>query len=214
MRSTLLRRSLARLERRRRGRGMAVFLVVLVLTLVSAIGVFSMRSASLVDLATGFNRQNVQATLMAEYGARAAASYLGEHTGLSESSVAVSGCAPGLLALNPSASCLVLKTSLLSDLDTTSAPVAFSDGLAGLLSPSADPTQIQAEFVTEIVEPGMATISASPGFESADIKEITITSTARVYPTDSTSTGVCTSGSRGTLSQQSLRAHAVVVVTE
>jgi Tfp pilus assembly protein PilX len=214
MKSTLLLASLARLERRRRGSGMAVFLVVLVLTLVSAIGVFSMRSAGLVDLATGFNRQNVQATLLAEYGARAAASYLNEHTGLSESSVAVSGCSPALIALNPNASCLVLKTSLLSDLYSSSAPVAFNDGLTGLLGPVGDPTQIQAEFVTELVEPGMATISASPGFESADIKEITLTARARVYPTDATSTGVCTSGSRGTLSEQSLRAHAFVVVTE
>lgn len=214
MKSAPLLAALAHLQRRRRERGMAVFLVVLVLTLVSAIGVFSMRSASLIDLATGFNRQNVQATLLAEYGARAAASYLGEHTGLSESTVAVTGCAPALIALNPSASCLVLKTSLLSDLYTSSAPVAFNDGLTGLLGPSGDPTQIQAEFVTELVEPGMATVSASPGFESADVKEITLTSIARVYPTDSTSTGICTSGSRGTLSQQSLRAHAVVVVTE
>ena len=45
--------------------------------MVSAIGVFSMHSASLVDRATGFNRQNVQATAIVEFGMRGAATWLG-----------------------------------------------------------------------------------------------------------------------------------------
>ena len=58
-------------SRQRRGQGGAtVFLVVMVLTIIAAIGVFSMRSASLVDKATGYSRQSVQATAMAEYAAR------------------------------------------------------------------------------------------------------------------------------------------------
>jgi hypothetical protein len=108
MKSELLLRALARLERRRAEGGMAVFLVVLVLTMVSAIGVFAMRSASLVDLATGFNRQSVQSTLMAEYAARAAASYLGQNTNLTQETGSISGC-----TVASGGSCVVFKTHLL-----------------------------------------------------------------------------------------------------
>ena len=90
--------ALLRLRRHRNQRGMAVFLVVLVLTMVSAIGVFSMHSASLVDRATGFNRQNVQATAIVEFGMRGAATWLGPHKDMVQSKVRVSGCAPRLLA--------------------------------------------------------------------------------------------------------------------
>lgn len=195
---------------RQEQRGTAVFMVVMVITLVSAIGVFSMRSASLVDLASGFNRQNVQAAFMAEYAARAAATYLGDNEGLVESTDQVAGCAPELIASNPDAPCLVLKTSLLAETFADSAPIAFSDGLPGLLSLPGNPTSIQAEFVTELVEPGPANAMASPGFATGEFKQITLTSIARVYPTDAGLGGVCSPGARGAVSQQTVRAHVIV----
>ncbi len=63
-------------------RGAAVFLVVLILTLLTALGVFAVRSASLADVAAGFDREGAQASLIAQYGITATAAYVG--TGVSE----------------------------------------------------------------------------------------------------------------------------------
>lgn len=58
---------------RRSERGAAVFIVMMVITLLTAIGVFAARSASLVDAATGYERQAIQAQYLSEYGGRVAA---------------------------------------------------------------------------------------------------------------------------------------------
>lgn len=66
-----------RSARGRRGeRGAAVFIVVMVVTLVTAIGVFAARSASLVDVATGYERQLVQTRLLTDYAGRLATAEL------------------------------------------------------------------------------------------------------------------------------------------
>src|SRR4051812_18040257 len=119
--------ALVRLRRRRNQRGMAVFLVVLVLTMVSAIGVFSMHSASLVDRAAGFDRQNVQATAIVEFGLRGAATWLGPNKDMVESKARIPGCAPSLLLADNEAACSVLKDTLLAETFKDSAPTPVND---------------------------------------------------------------------------------------
>jgi hypothetical protein len=58
-------------------RGAAVFIVVMVLTLLTAVGIFAVRSASMADVAAGFDREGAQASLIAEYGISATSAYLG-----------------------------------------------------------------------------------------------------------------------------------------
>jgi hypothetical protein len=58
-------------RRSRSRRGSALFVTVLVITVLTAIGMFSMHAASLADQAAGFDRQGVQTTYVAEFGARA-----------------------------------------------------------------------------------------------------------------------------------------------
>ncbi len=58
-------------------RGAAVFIVVMVLTLLTAVGIFAVRSSSLADAAAGFDREGAQASLVAQYGISATAAYLG-----------------------------------------------------------------------------------------------------------------------------------------
>jgi hypothetical protein len=58
-------------------RGAAVFIVVMVISLLSAIGVFAARTASLVDMATGYDRQAVQTHLIADYAGRLTIAELG-----------------------------------------------------------------------------------------------------------------------------------------
>jgi hypothetical protein len=57
-------------------RGAAVFIVVMALTLLTAVGLFAVRSASLADMAAGYDREGAQATLIAEYAITASAAYL------------------------------------------------------------------------------------------------------------------------------------------
>jgi hypothetical protein len=60
-----------RLIRRRAQRGNALFISVMVITLMTAVGMFSMRAASLAEKASGFNRQGVQTTYVSEFAGRA-----------------------------------------------------------------------------------------------------------------------------------------------
>lgn len=193
---------------------MAVFLVVLVMTMVTAIGVFSMHSAGLVDRATGFHRQNVQSAAMVEFGARAAATWLGPNKAevlAAKDGPAprqTAGCNPALVAANLSAECWVIKSAMLDTQFADSAPVAVSSGLLGQLSPTFDSTVIRAEVSTEVTESFDA--NGIPPGESGSQKEITLTTHARVYPTDATTLTSCQAAGRGAISQQKLRAHALI----
>ena len=62
---------------RRSERGAAIFVVVLAITLLTAVGMFAAHSASLVDQAAGYARLARQTQYLAEYGALASASELG-----------------------------------------------------------------------------------------------------------------------------------------
>jgi len=73
-------------------RGAAVFIVVMVLTLLTAVGIFAVRSASMADVAAGFDREGAQASLIAEYGVTASAAYLG--TGLASTIVTTMASSP------------------------------------------------------------------------------------------------------------------------
>jgi len=57
-------------------RGAAVFIVVMVLTLLTAVGLFAVRSASMADVAAGYDREGAQASLIAQYAITASAAYL------------------------------------------------------------------------------------------------------------------------------------------
>jgi len=213
---TALASVLERARRRREQRGAAVFLVVMVMTIAAAIGVFSMRSASLADLAVGYSRQSTQATLVTEDTARATANYLEANPGVVNNTAHVIGCAPALAASEP---CAVFRTSLLEQGLRDSWPVDKvppGEVYGQLGIEDADtPTRIEAEYVTEMTEPSMASITASPGFTAGLFRQVTFTSIARVYPTDGDdpdpdSAGVCSNAAHGTVSQQSLRAHVIL----
>lgn len=60
-------RLFARLRRARARRGAAVFVVMLVMTLLMGLGMFAVRSASLSDMASGYHRQLTQTHYVADY---------------------------------------------------------------------------------------------------------------------------------------------------
>jgi hypothetical protein len=146
---------------------------------------------------------------LAEYAARTAATYLESNPALVSSTTRVPGCAQALQAIDADAPCTVFKNGMLAT--SFLADVSPPDGtIVGALSLPSDRTQIATEFVTEMSEPSMASITASPGFTSGLFKQVTFTSIARVYPTAGLLTGVCSSAAQGTVSQQTVRAHVVV----
>lgn len=68
----------ARRHRARRGeRGAAVFIVVMVIVLLTAIGIVAAQSASLVDQASGYSRQALQTYYLTDYAGRVATAELG-----------------------------------------------------------------------------------------------------------------------------------------
>jgi hypothetical protein len=58
-------------------RGAAILVVVMVLGLLSALGTFAVRSSSMVDLASGYNRQLVQTHYIADYAVLGLAADIG-----------------------------------------------------------------------------------------------------------------------------------------
>lgn len=67
---------LRRLGAARAERGSALFIVVMVVSLLTAVGLFAMRSASLANQAAGYNRQGIQTLYLSEFAARTAAAEL------------------------------------------------------------------------------------------------------------------------------------------
>lgn len=198
-------------KRRESERGAAVFIVILVLTLVSAIGVFSMRSAGIVDLAAGFNRQNVQSIAMAEYGAKAAATFLGSHKNLINDKQTVSGCAAAFQAAKPNAPCVPLLPSLLSETFGASAPVALEDGLYGRLNLDGSPTTVRGEFSIELTDAAISNAKSGAGNEGGDkTHSMTLKSIAKIFPTDAANPNACSPGSGRALSQVAIRAHVTI----
>ncbi len=58
-------------------RGAALFIVVLVIALLTAVGMFAARAASLTDVAAGYDRQALQTLALAEYAAKAGTAQMG-----------------------------------------------------------------------------------------------------------------------------------------
>jgi hypothetical protein len=65
-----------RVRRRRGQRGNTLFIVVMVISLMTAVGVVSMRAASMAEQATGYDRQGVQAGYISEFAAKSVMSEL------------------------------------------------------------------------------------------------------------------------------------------
>lgn len=57
----------ARSRRARTQRGAAIFIVLLVITLLSALGTYAVRSASLATMASGYSRQQIQTHYIADF---------------------------------------------------------------------------------------------------------------------------------------------------
>lgn len=226
-----------KLRFRRDERGAAVFVVVLAITLLTAVGVFALRSASLVDQAAGYDRQASQTTYLAEFAGRAVAAEVGDGAARVYIDKVANGtdtCFANKL-LNPNAldpnitylPCYKLfyneigsrvdahfsGNTVLSDQSTTG---------AGSLGPQLDATgaitPMEGVFVVEMTDPaestptpGSAVGSNNPANTFRDV-QLTFTAFAQVRPFDVTPDDPwCAANSLSTsASVTSLRAHVTL----
>jgi hypothetical protein len=225
-----LRHSCRRARSRHPERGAALFVVVMVITLLSAVGLFAIRSASLVDIAAGYNRQAVQAHYLTEYGTIVAVTELGSGAGAAyvrQMEQGTDDCrmTRGLPPLAPGAKTPCYKVfmselarrvdqqfpgNLLLEPALEGTPPV--PGSLGPYSPSTG-AALEGNFVVELTDPGPAdrpVAGTDVGGTGQDFRfvQVVLTTFGQVRP--QTATTACAPGNVTTASLQAVRAHVVL----
>lgn len=164
-----------------------------------------MRSASLVNLASGYNRQNVQAAMLARMGARAAAAFINQRPDSVNTTRRDPGCGTAYVAADTTgqAFCNTLPSALInSELAT------LPDGMSGLLSVlDGTATGISGVYSAEVtgMAPGGSLDAPGHSATTNPVIELTVTATAKVFPFDPVTNGLCAPGAQEAVSQQTVR---------
>jgi hypothetical protein len=211
--------------RRADERGAAIFIVVMVITLLTAVGVYAARSATMVDVAAGHARQALQTQYVAEYGAIVATTELGNGaateyvaqmaTGADDcratSAVdeAVAGPPPCYKMFQGE-----LKNQTATDLFVTADNVdPGSLGGPVTVTGATTPYGLQGNFVVEITDPTSSstpiagTVAGGPG-PPFYFMQLTLTSVGQVLPAENLSE--CNEKASAAGGTQTLRSHVVV----
>lgn len=168
--------------RRQAQRGAAVFIVVMVMTLLTAMGVFAVRSASLADQAAGYDREGAQAALVAEYAVTATVAYMA--TGVS--GVIMSRLDQSKTELNPPR----CESNFLADLTPVPRPSCFRLNLSDLET-SFSKSSSETVFAPALL-PASSTVAGSTSSLNANE---TTNATFVVEVTEAAKTGVPNAGS-------------------
>ncbi len=203
--------------RHRTERGAAVFIVVMVIALLTGIGIYAARSASLVDVAAGYNRQALQAQHVSEFGALLAIAEAGTPAISEYIRLGTAGSSQCRMNRNISASvnahpfCFKLhRAELESRLVNTDLFEPPSDGNPGSLGMHAD---LQGNFAVELTDIGPAGAPVQ-GTEQGGLSQgftyyqVALTSIGQVVP--SSNLAACTEKAASLAGQQMMRAHVVV----
>ena len=198
---------------RRGERGATVFVVVLAVTLLTAVGLFAAHSATMVDQAAGYARMARQTQQLAEYGTLAATAELG--SGTAESHVAQLYQPGNFCVANADradASCykrsyadLNARTKELSEDSLTKDPTGNIEDVVGN-------GEIQGDFMVELTDPSdNVRVAGSDYGSSSTVKyryvKVTATTIAQLRPAGA---AACTNDVATLSGQQMMRAHLVV----
>jgi hypothetical protein len=214
-------------RRRRRERGAAVFIVVMVISLLTAIGVFAARSASLADMATGYDRQAVQTRLASDYAGRLAVAELGTgnaRTHLDRYHAGKDLCASNLkatpLANRSTVPCTVLTTEDIKTLiaqrspgqtvfgaQTTSTPGSLGPQLGAGNASSAMEGLMRVEIIDAFAGETAPGSPANGGFMDV---QFTLTAYAQLRNTTGSDAWCVNTATASGASVQALRAHVTV----
>jgi hypothetical protein len=215
------------LRRRSRERGAAVFIVVMVIALLTGIGIFAARSASLVDTAAGYERQMLQTEYVAQYGTLATAAELGSgsakayvdqmSTGqddcraVSKLKPAADGAKPPCYKLFMSELSARVNQNPASTVSTLFDPPQKEDDVT--IPGSLGSAQLDGNFVIEMTDPGPVerpipgeSAGGSPRF--LNYLKVTLSGYGQVR--SATGDNVCDEGSSTTAAVQAVRAHALI----
>jgi hypothetical protein len=195
---------------RKSERGTAVVVVVMVTTLITAIGVFAVRNVSQIDQAVGYSRQSTQTNALAELGTTAAmAQITAQHPFYTNNMNRGLKCqANGPYAADTESHCNKLDrsdlevTTLGNNGETLTEP-AVPGSEAGSFGPLANTTGLVSIELTE----KHATNTPIPGGGSA--LDVTLTTTAVVSPITSTP-DPCAEGVPTMSVKKVMRAHVIV----
>jgi hypothetical protein len=176
-------------RRSARERGAALFIVVMVMAVLSAIGVFAVRGASLLEMAAGYDRKATQARYVSEFGLRMVVADLAgredDYTRLVTSGASRCVTAEALRDLVPTGTqppCFAIDHQELGNRTWAGREGRF---LGRVLRPGMDATG-EAAFRVEITDLGPAPrAKAGMDLSSQNFKhrQVTMTATGQVRPT-------------------------------
>ncbi|HET9954705.1 MAG TPA: hypothetical protein VFQ61_09375 [Polyangiaceae bacterium] len=213
----------ARRRVKRGERGAAVFVVVMAVTLLTAIGLFAAHSATLVDQAAGYARLARQSQHMAEFGTQLATAELGSGAAeayLQKMSQRDVTCTAN--AGTTGAPCYVFfKADFAARTNALVGDVLFRDqsgDVIDVIGSHADPSNltntvgdVTSEIVVELTEPGPVGVPVAGSDLGNNLsfryQKVTVTSTAQMRPAGFPT---CTEQVASLTGQQSMRAHIIV----
>jgi hypothetical protein len=191
-------------------RGTTVVVVVMVTTLITAIGIFAVRNVSQIDQAVGYSRQSAQTNALAELGTTAAITEIGAKGTYYTDKMTSRPCmANGPYSGLAESSCYRIDQG---DLDTATTAnngeTLLEPSVAGTETGSFGPLANAAGFVTvEMTEKHQTNIDL-PGVQGTPL-DVTLTAMAAVAPI-SGSADPCGNGVATMTVQKVMRAHIIV----
>lgn len=206
------------LRQRRQRRGAAVFVVVMAVAVLTAVGLFAAHSATLVDQAAGYDRLSTQTQQLAEYATLASAAELGSGTAASYIDMmqrAVSDptqvCTSnfGLTGVP----CYLVTYGRLNDRTKQLSQEALLENQEATKESVVGNGYTQGDFFVELTEPRYVDVpvagtdlSGTNGIAFRYLR-VTATSYANFRPEG---TAACTNAVASVSAQQSMRSHLIV----
>lgn len=197
----------ARRARHQAQRGAAVFIVLMVIAILTAIGLFAVRSAGLADQAAGYDREGAQAALIAEYALTSTSAFMATTEAdaviqayfNSENSdtppICQSNALPAGYPMKPRPGCQRLSQTLIQSSITRAtgeslfAPANLAGGPTGSTSSLNANETTSATFVVELTDLAK-TGEAIPGYATKDTPlGMTVTAISQVRPTAACASG-------------------------
>jgi Tfp pilus assembly protein PilX len=205
---------LSRLRARRRARGATVFVVVMAVTLLTAVGLFAAHSATLVDQAAGYDRLANQTRQLAEYAALATTAELGSGTASAYVQMMQSGsqtCSAnaGLTGVP----CYSMTRERLNARTKELSQESLIEDQSGAVENVIGSGDTQGDFFVELTEPKYVDVGVAgsdlSGTSGSSFRylRVTATSYANFRPANA---AVCTNAVASISGQQSVRAHLII----
>jgi hypothetical protein len=203
-------------SRRASERGTTLFVVVLAITMLTGIGLYTVQSSALLARAAGNERQAMQTTYLAQLGTLVTLSQLATNAGkyVKDAKEAKDDCAnaQGIdLATFAAPSCYEMTPADLS-LVSTSTTLFASDTFGTALDPTTNASPVGGKFLTEITDvsqgplvPGFAQDPRAPTLYYAKL-----TTTSELHPASVTAANACVNNVMQVAGQHVTRAHVVI----